>query len=378
MVDLWFPSLGPVTVQVQCGGGRGRTARHPVTIAPDWSVTTPHDMELELIAAAFGSRIACVDLVTREVPCARSVWSHRQRLAEPGIRRAPDGRWVVIDPVPDCRCAEGGTTWRSPEDAAEHLRTVRHWARHHRAGEAACQRLIEKLEHEAGTDFDSGRRTWPRSVAVHHHTDFAWLWEAGVHPDQVARIHADLRLPEPMHAIAYLHIAALRIDLTHLRPYVADGADAVAWAATTWTDHDTAHPTDRTEWYRAGLNWRLITELLGGPYPLADVRSLAVVNGCSLNSAGHVLSGWLAAGCEPAVADIARVCRLVPHGRQAPPADALDLVLRTMGRAQAAMSRDEVALILVAAGTPTGATALIRRGVRTLDDFLAISGEAAR
>lgn len=187
----------------------------------------------ERIAAAFGSRIACVDLVEREVPCVRSVWLQRQRLAEPGIRRTPEGGWVAVDPARDCRCAEGGSTWLAPEDAADHLRTVRHWARRHQAGEAACQRLIEKLEHEAGTVFDSRRRTWPRSVAVHHHTDFVWLWEVGVHPDQVVRIHTGLGLPEPMHAIAYLQIASLRIDLAHLLPYTADRADAVGWHVET-------------------------------------------------------------------------------------------------------------------------------------------------
>ena len=226
-------------------------------------------------------------------------------------------------------------------------------------------RLIVSIERATGTPFDAVRREWSRSAAVYHYTDLAWLWEVGVHPDEVDRIHAGLGMTEAMAPIAYLYVASSGAPLDELAPYAADGADAVCWAASSWLQHRGVTPAERREWFLTGLHWRLITALIGGPYALSDVRLVATATGSSLNHAGEVLAGWLAADCSPSVAEVVQVCRAVPHGRQTASTGALDVVLRsTLG---SKLTRTEAALILAVAGTPTSATAMIRRGVRTLD-----------
>ncbi len=61
----------PVALSVPCRTTREPTAsvvRHRVTIEPDGSVITPHDLDAERIAVALGGYLTCVDLVDRGVP----------------------------------------------------------------------------------------------------------------------------------------------------------------------------------------------------------------------------------------------------------------------------------------------------------------------
>lgn len=364
-----FPAATAITIQVACGGQSGKSGRHPVTVRPDWSVETGHDLELERIAAAFGSRTACVDLADRRLPCLRQLWLHRQRVAPPGIKRTRDGHWEVVSPVHGCGCVPREAGWQRPEEAAAHLRTLHHWARAFGADVGACNRLIVSIERATGGVFDGLRRTWPRSAAVSHHTDLAWLWDVGLDPDDVERMHSGLRLGEPMAAIGYLYVASSGAPLEELAPYATDGAEAVCWAASSWLEHGEVTPAERREWYLTGLHWRLISALIAGPYTLADVRMVAASTGKSLNSAAEVLRDWRAAACEPTVAQVIQCCAFVPHGRQAPSIGAVDAVWAAAGRQR--LSRTEIALVLVVAGTPTTAKALIGRGISTFRDAAA-------
>lgn len=365
-MSLAFPSASAITLTVACGGKTGSSGRHRVTVFPDWSVNTGHDLELERIAAAFGSKIGCVDLADHRLPCARQVWLNRQRLVPVGIRRSKDGRWEVASPAHGCSCASRDGAWRRPEEAAAHLRTLQHWARAFGADVAACERLIVSMERATGSAFDGVRHTWPRSPSVFHYTDLEWLWEVGLHPDEVDRIHAGLGLVEPMSAIGYLYVSASGAPLDELAAYSTDGVEAVCWAASSWLEHQGVRASERREWFLAGLHWRLISALINSPYALADVRQLAVATGKSLNQAAEVLVGWLVASCQPNVGQVIECCLLNPHGRQTPSPGALEAVVADPGSTK--LTRTEVGLILVAAGTPTTARAMIRRGVRTLGD----------
>jgi hypothetical protein len=64
-VTLPSPDGEPLTLKVRCWTSRSSKApvsRHPITLDPDWSVTTPHDLESERIASAFGGYLSCADL----------------------------------------------------------------------------------------------------------------------------------------------------------------------------------------------------------------------------------------------------------------------------------------------------------------------------
>lgn len=379
MLSDSFPGDEPVTVSVCCGADQSGHAEHPVTIKPGadpdgfWSVDTGHDLEAERVAAALGGgRVACLDIAELEVPAIEGFWHSLRRDVLVGIqpaqaRRGKPATWQVSARVVGCECESA--RWDRPEEAAAHLRDLGHWCRKHGAQYRSTQRLLRLLQAATGPAVWSDR--WPlcaSSRCVEHDEELFRLWEAGIHPNVVSELHAGLGLSDPLNAHAYLQIVTRQIDLGWLRQFASGGPQAVAWAATTWTRWDADHPAARMEWFEAGLHYKVITSLLGSPYSLGDVSALASATGMSVSAAGHVIAEWLAAGCRPSLDDLVRVCRLVPGGRQAPTGPALKVVMARTEHHRGGMTATEVGLVLVAVGTPTGAAALINRGIRSMDD----------
>lgn len=374
-----FPGDHPVTVSLSCGlkGERGR--EHPLTIGPAtepgdaWVVETGHDLQSERIAHALGGgRIRCLDIVESELPAIQAYWSSLQRdvvSIEPHSAPFRQGTlWQVNQPVAQCECAS--RRWEHPEQAAAHLRELSHWCRAYGASLRSTNLLLQRIQTKTADAAWVAR--WPFggfSRKVEREEDLFNLWEAGVHPDRVDQVYEGLGLADPLNAQAYLHIATRQVSLEWLRPFVAGGPQAVTWAATTYSPWDAKHPEGRLEWFEAGVHYNVIAALLDSPYSLADVRELALSIDVSLNAAGHVMADWLGTRCRPSVPDLVRVCRLVPHGRQAPTPAALKAVLERTKPHHGDMSVTEVGLVLVAAGTTPGAVALINRGVRNLADF---------
>lgn len=379
MLSGSFPGDEPVTVSVCCGADQSSRAEHAVTIRPavqpegPWLVDTGHDLESERVAAALGGgRLACLDVAEFEVPAIEGYWRSLRRDVLVGIqperaRRGKPATWLVAARVKGCECES--KRWDRPEGAAAHLRDLRHWCWKHGAEYRSTQRLLRLLQHATGPAVWS--EPWPLSASsrcVEHDDDLLRLWESGIHPNVVNELHAGLGLADPLNAHAYLHVVTQQIELGWLRQFTSGGPQAVTWAATTWTRWDACHPEARIEWFEAGLHYKVITALLGSPYSLDDVRALASATGMSLNAAGHVIAEWLAAGCRPSLEQLIRVCRLVPGGRQAPTAPALKVVMDHTEHHRGGMTVTDVGLVLVAVGTPTGAAALINRGIRSLDD----------
>ena len=366
-VDAAFPGGHPVTVEVACRVGGGRAKRHPITIGTDWSVETPHDLELERIAKALGGVSTCVDLVDHAVPALRDAWQHAHRLVPSRLhQRVDNDKWTPAQHVAGCSCSTG---WPHPQGAAAHLRGVTHWVRHHGASLAAVKRLVVAIEDAPGVRFDPGAQApyeWRTSPVVGDPDTGQWLWEVGISPALVALVGVRLGLTEPLRRAAYLRIVADDIDLDWLVPFARDGATAASWAARVYNDHDRSYPTERFDWYRTGLSWPLIDSLLPSRYSLYEITSLAQSAGVTLNTAARTLALWRAADCEPTIEQLAYL-RLLAPGRQEPGRAAVDSVCANVGVA-AGMSRTQVALVLVAAGTPTTAAGLIRQGVRTLAD----------
>lgn len=68
------PGGGPLTLMLECRLSPTAVTgeRHPVTIHADWRVETPHDLEAERVAAAFGGYTSCLELVDRTLPAFRT------------------------------------------------------------------------------------------------------------------------------------------------------------------------------------------------------------------------------------------------------------------------------------------------------------------
>ena len=134
---------GPLTTQVTCRAGtRGRGAKHDITLAADWSLTTPHDLDAERILAAFGGTLSCINLNDVVVPALHELvqLSARRRLA--GVRRTDRSRWILTRRT--CtRCHD--RAFRTPADAARHERTLDHWVGATRADKRTLGRLYDAV-----------------------------------------------------------------------------------------------------------------------------------------------------------------------------------------------------------------------------------------
>jgi hypothetical protein len=356
--------VGPVDIMVSCSSGRGgRSRRHKVTIDTDWTADTGHDLELERIAAAFGSGLSCVPLVDRVLPAVRQFWLAQQRMIPLGIVPDHDGFWHIKEPPPDCACAGRSGNWTGPEGAAEHARTLRHCAASWQAAPSSTARLVEKIEIAAGTQFVRRRRSWPRSPAVPHFTDFSWLWDVGLSPETVNELHHQLGLTEPMAAVGYLHIASAEIDLTWLRTHAAAGPERVRWVASTFCERDRTHPTDRLAWLEAGAHPRSVAVLLNGTYSVADLRELAERTGRSASAAAATLADWIPTGCRPDVDRLVRLWTLAPTAAQVPPVAAIDRAVAALGVLAGDLERTDIALMVAATGSVPAAIASIQRGI---------------
>ncbi|WP_353708535.1 hypothetical protein ABRQ22_03085 [Cellulosimicrobium sp. ES-005] len=358
-----FPGGTPVRLTVTCrttrrGGGR----RHPVLILPDWSVRTPHDLDLERIAVAMGGYVSCVELADHLVPALREAWLRRRRVVAPEVRPAGRGTWAVRDAVRGCACA--GRTYATAGLAAQHLREAGHWARRDDLPERRLAALL--------TAFDAAARPVGRSaeaVGAVGRPGLERLWDAGVHPARVAAIHAELgidgRLPESV----YLAVATGQVTSAWLHQFADLGPETLAWAATTSApDEDDG---SRRAWLDAGASREAVLALLGGPYGVPHARVLAALLDVSITHAATTLAGWVDAGCAPSPAAIARAARAGGAARPVPPSAAIDSVLTAASAARP--DRTQVGLLLVALQSRPATLAVVRRGVSTLDEYLTLT-----
>lgn len=86
----------PITLRIPCRNGPGTDSQsaHDVTLNPDWSVDTPHDLAAESVAVAFGGRLSCLELGPA-IDAARYRLALDARRAWHPLRRGSHGTWIA-------------------------------------------------------------------------------------------------------------------------------------------------------------------------------------------------------------------------------------------------------------------------------------------
>lgn len=359
---------GPLRLTMPCrAGSRGRAMRHRVVIAADWSVSVPHDLDLERIAVAMGGdRVSCLDLVEREVPALREMVQLRARRALPGLARTASGEWRLRAPMPRCRCESLQT--QTAADAAEHLRGVMHAGFRAGCSPERLGRLLTAVERAHDTTW--GRPPadeWGAVGCVREHDGIGRLWDVGLHPELVARIHAVI-WPDgpPMPSWFFVGAATRRSDLRWLGETLraAPGPAVAVWLAWTATDRDHDDPTTRGDWLRAGIPRPAILALIRAGYTNADVARLSACSERSIPRAGMVLAAWHRAECRPSVADLLELDGLDVDPWYEPSRRAIDWLCARLSPSNA-LTRTRAALILAACGTRGAALHAITQGADT-------------
>lgn len=325
MVPLppWPPSPdgSPLTVTVPCTTDPGEDApavHHDVVLGPGWDLRTPHDLDAERVAAAFGSYSSCLRLVDHVVPVVRDLVQLRARRLVPAMRRGSRGTWTVARTAgaPCCRPQPSAVLM------AEHLRSAGHASAVAGVPEAAVSLLLEAVlaAHAAVGEPGLPQPEAARAArCVRRGVDgVASLWRAGLHPDVVLAVHADVGTG-PLPEVLYLGALSGRPDLG----WVADTLAAVGAAADrgladgvedpddladwlVWTQ-TSARPTARAAcagWLVLGVPRTWVPDLVASGYDPASAQALAAGTGLSAVGAVALLRRWLEAGCHPSVADL--------------------------------------------------------------------------
>jgi hypothetical protein len=342
----------PVTITVTCrtsrSAGKGSTRRHPVTVRPDGTVDTGHDVDSERILAAMGGYLSCLDFVDRVVPAFRELLQLRHRRAPfPITADRAGGPWNCVDAGTCCRRG-----FRDAREAAEHARDPQHVAKLRGANQSQMRALAKAAA---------------VPVPVLPTEQHARLWERGVHPEHVdsiaARVGATRELPDEF----YLGAMCRQPDMDWLAATLrAAGCDATTsvWLAWTYQEMDRRDPGGREKWLRGGMMPSLVIPMMRSPYDVDDVKTFAQHWRISFFGAAFELVKWCNCGLAPAVDEL--VGRRTDHlafPPQPPSPQARQRVRDMLDARFSGTSDMDIALALVEFGNAGRATRALEWGM---------------
>jgi hypothetical protein len=366
-----LPSIGPapqgsIEAIVRCRTSRtgGTRNKHAIGIDADWSVTTPHDLALERIAAAMGGYLSCLDLVDRYIPALRELTQREARRVLPQITRNSGGRWTFATLPTGCTCESFG--FASASEAAGHLRGVWHVAHEYGVPPRDLERLMNPIFGAHDTLFFAPPTDeWNARATVREDRGVDQLWDAGLHPQTVAAIHrAVWPGGPPLPMWFYLGAMSRRPNLGWLAQTLQAVPDEnlAVWLCWTNAELDHVHPEARTGWLQAGVPRQAIAALADGSYSPIDVARVSHATGRSLAAAALTLAAWQRAGCHPRPEDIVLLDELDVDPWYEPSVGAIDWLWNRVGR-RGGPSRTGIGLVLAVCGTRAGAMKAFTQGI---------------
>ncbi|WP_299487708.1 hypothetical protein [uncultured Gordonia sp.] len=174
----------PITFEIDChvGDDRENVTRHPITVNPDWSVVTPHDMEVERIAAAFGSRMSCLELDKSIKAVQRFIKINQRREFVP-VEHLYASEWRL-----------DGHYFPSVYAAAAHARSAQFAASREIAHDWQTRQVAEGIRWWTADRLDieqfDANHPW-----VREYNGLRRLWHAGIHPTAIRRLRELLGSP---------------------------------------------------------------------------------------------------------------------------------------------------------------------------------------
>ena len=343
---------------------------HPVTIHPDWSVTTPHDLDAERVGMALGGYCSCVELVDVTIPALHCVIDVLTHPVTAEVEPTKYGRWSVSRAHACCRTRE----FSGIVQAARHLRSATHLVKAVRArrrlplDEAQFNELLAVFERSRGS-FQQGPRH-RAEVLVREPGGLDDLWVCGIRPDEVERFAAvAVGVREPLPVAYYLALVYRSVECEWLGQAVAlcPDPDIATWLAWQDAPHDRAPAAEWGGWLALGVPRRALLALLDLGVPVQRAYALATALAVPTPVLARELGTWALAGCTPTLGHFL-VLRDHAITAASPSTRAIDLLCAevdaTLEGRSATVGRTDVAVLLEILGTRRAVLGLIRRGVR--------------
>lgn len=357
----------PVELRIECRSNpRARSsARHQVTINPDLSVETPHDLEAERVAVAFGGYCSCIDLVDKTIPALRSlmVWRHRSK--RPGLKRVSSGQWRIHDKRLKPTCCNN-KTFTSPQLAMKHALSTDHFATAYDAPRWQLNALAKALkapsrEQPPQNDPEINQLVWdPFGVRE--------LWQAGIHPDEIRGLAAVCsKVDEPFLSSYFINLYYSPVKLSWYQQVLAEVTDSTLanWVVSMESPDKVASVEDWQAWLGYGLPRSDIGTGLANGITAKQVVEVAEVMGWTPRTAARRLAGWAAAKCQPTLADF-RILRKYDASGERPSLGAIDSLEVELSSSDSNRERTDLALMLAVLETRRSVHNAVKKGIREL------------
>ena len=362
-------------LEVECRTSRDATtgARHPITITDDWTLISPHDLDAERVAAAFGGYVTCLDIEDHALPALREAVGLLTRTEWVDVVHAPGRGWAVGHRLEACGCHHQRFT--SVQVAAEHVRSVRHLSAKHSVDEALLRELVSATERSLGPFRKPPPTAWIPTSLVREHGGIDDLWTAGLHPDFIESSAALVPYrSESLPSFFYLGLAFRNVNRDWLARIlrVNNDADVATWLA--WSDEalSTAGRDDCAQWLSLDLPRNSIEQLLASGVRPATARALSAKSGYDGRTVAMTLANWARARCTPTAAHLDYLERSGPGLGWEPPAAALDLLEAETASLSQPPDRTELAVLLGLLGARTAVMEVLGSGVRTVEEAMGL------
>lgn len=361
------PLDAPVELKMECRSNpKARSsARHQVTINPDWSVETPHDLDAERVAIAFGGYCSCIDLVDKTAPALRTLLAWRHRSDNPGLQRVASGKWRIRKKNLKPQCCHN-KTFASPQLALKHALSTDHVAAAYDAPRWQLNFLTKALK----------APSWELPPEVDPAiTDLVWdpfgvreLWQAGIHPDRIAELAAvAARVGDPFVSGFYINLHYSPIDLDWYRRVLGEVTDSTlaSWVVSMEAPDKLGRVEDWQAWLGYGLPRSDIGSGLAGGITSEQVIDVAEVMGWTTRTAARRLAGWTEANCQPTVDDF-RILRKYDATGERPSLGAIDWLEDELSSSYSDLGRTDLALMLAILETRRSVREAVKKGIREL------------
>lgn len=369
---------GPLGFRVECRNlpdRGGPSAHHSVELGPQWDLHTPHDLEAERVARAFGASISCLELEESVIPAARELVNLRTRAVLPGLRRTKQG-WgptKVAKGCCDATTRPGG--FRTAQTCAEHLRGTQHMAARAKVDRKLLTTVVAAVEraHRGDPAFSMATDDIERVAHVVSGRGGAIeLWEAGLHPRLVLLLHERLDVGgTPLPVAFYTGAAFNRVDLDWAKNtvghavnslFIEDLSSLAEWAVWTPEPFDLRHPNQRRDLLDEGWPRSIVHRLSRAGIDAQTIGVLPDISGLTRQRAAVLLLDWVEAGAVPDVERIASALRAGVNPWHRPSAAAVKWVQTHFGHDNQPDPLDVIAAIALS-GSRSDAVFWIRQGV---------------
>ncbi|HNI70521.1 MAG TPA: hypothetical protein PLO27_04315 [Marmoricola sp.] len=361
------PLPAPVETVVECRTNpRERSkARHPITIHPDWSVDTPHDLAAERVAVAFGGYCSCLDLVEKTIPALSQLQFWQTRAERPALRRNKSDKWLLPAKLTQEQCCES-ITFPSPQSAFKHLLSSAHTSRASDAPRWQLTALTKAL----------GTTSWSRAPKADPQvTQLIWdpagireLWQAGIHPSAVpglAEVASQVSAPLPVSY--YENLAYSKTPIVWFRQVLGQVTDAsiATWLVSLYRPEKMATAEEWQAWLGYGIPRHEVGIGIRHQVTAAVVQEVAGLVGWTPRAAARRLTAWLEANCHPTTDDFQLMIKYDATGER-PALGVINSLEDQTRSAEKAPTRTELAVMMSILGSQQAVLRAVQNGVTDL------------